>query len=207
MVITRETWGHLIESPSRPRCLQHRGGLKRGFIVKRKYFPPSVQPGAHRSWYNCIFYLVRRVSAGMDFNGNWPFYSYGLKRGWRVTLSAYHLCGNFGEKFWSNGTVFLGGHRKQERDWVVPLTIYWKNFHFLSTWNLALVIQTNGTENFGRFAKNGKKVIPRKVLLFSGKSPPGWTVPFEFSKQTVSAPCFDTNLPALLCKSSYSHAN
>ena len=33
--------------------------------------------------------------------------------------------------------------------------------------------QTNGTENFGRFGKNGKKVIPRKALLFSGKFPPG----------------------------------
>ena len=31
------------------------------------------------------------------------------------------------------------------------------------------VIQTNGTENFGRFGKNGKKVIPRKVLLFFRK--------------------------------------
>ena len=39
-------------------------------------------------------------------------------------------------------------------------------FHFLSTWSLALVIQTNGTENFSRFGKKGKKVIPRKVLLF-----------------------------------------
>ena len=26
-------------------------------------------------------------------------------------------------------------------------------------------IQTNGTENFGRFSKNGKKVIPRKLSL------------------------------------------
>ena len=29
--------------------------------------------------------------------------------------------------------------------------------------------ETNGTENFGRFGKNGKKVIPRKVLLFFRK--------------------------------------
>ena len=28
------------------------------------------------------------------------------------------------------------------------------------------LIQTNGTENFGRFGKNGEKVISRKVLLF-----------------------------------------
>ena len=41
--------------------------------------------------------------------------------------------------------------------------------------SLALVIQTNGTENFVHFGKNGKKVIPRKVpvLLFSGKFPQG----------------------------------
>ena len=31
----------------------------------------------------------------------------------------------------------------------------------------------NGTENFGRFGKNGKKVIRQKVLLFFGKFPPG----------------------------------
>ena len=31
------------------------------------------------------------------------------------------------------------------------------------------IIQTNGTENFGRFGKNGKKVIPRKVFTFFRK--------------------------------------
>ena len=30
----------------------------------------------------------------------------------------------------------------------------------------------NGKENFGSFCKNRKTVIPRKVLLFSGKFPP-----------------------------------
>ena len=44
-----------------------------------------------------------------------------------------------------------------------------KMFHFFLTWSLALVIQTNGTENFGRFGKNGRKLIPRKVLLFFRK--------------------------------------
>ena len=33
-----------------------------------------------------------------------------------MTLSAYHLYGNFGEKFPSNGTGIFCGHRKQERD-------------------------------------------------------------------------------------------
>ena len=60
---------------------------------------------------------------------------------------------------------YFFGHRKQERDWVVPFTKYRYIFCFHSTWSLAPVIQTNGTENFARFAKNGKKVIPRKVLL------------------------------------------
>ena len=56
-------------------------------------------------------------------------------------------------------------HRKQERDLFVPFTKYQLSFRFLWTWSLALVIQTNGTENFGRFGKNRKKVKPRKVLL------------------------------------------
>ena len=30
------------------------------------------------------------------------------------------------------------------------------NFFAFSTWSLALVIGTNGTENYGRFGKNGK---------------------------------------------------
>ena len=33
--------------------------------------------------------------------------------------------------------------------------------------------ETNGTENFARFGKNGKTVIPGRVLIFSGKFPPG----------------------------------
>ena len=44
-----------------------------------------------------------------------------------ILRSAYHLHGNFGEKF------------------------------------------ANSTENLGRFGKNGKKVIPQKVLLFVQK--------------------------------------
>ena len=66
---------------------------------------------------------------------------------------------------------------------------------FLSTWSLALVIQTNGTKNFGRFSKNGKKVISRKVLPFFRKISPGmnnsiWILPAisGSSIQMVSAP-------------------
>ena len=33
----------------------------------------------------------------------------------------------------------------------------------------ALIIHTNGTENFGRSGESGKKVIPRKVLPFLQK--------------------------------------
>ena len=36
-----------------------------------------------------------------------------------------------------------------------------------------LVIQTNGTENFGRFGKTGKKVIPWNILPFSQKTSSG----------------------------------
>ena len=55
-------------------------------------------------------------------------------------------------------------HRKQERDWIVPFIKYRSIFRFLSTWSL--LIQTNGTKNFGRFGKNETTVIPRKPLLF-----------------------------------------
>ena len=83
-------------------------------------------------------------------------------------LSAYHLYGNFVEKFPSNGTgIFLApktGTGLSCTIYKIPVI-----FRFLSTCSLALVIQTNGTENFGRFGKNGKKVIPRKVLLFFRK--------------------------------------
>ena len=34
-------------------------------------------------------------------------------------------------------------------------------------WNLALVIQTNGTKNFGRLGENGKKVIPWRYYLIT----------------------------------------
>ena len=57
-------------------------------------------------------------------------------------------------------------------------------------WRLALVIPTTVTENFGRFGDKGKKVIPRKVwyYFFSGKSPPRWTVPSEFSPEFSGFP-------------------
>ena len=77
---------------------------------------------------------------------------------------------NFGENFSSNGTGILFG--KENRNGI-------ELYHFQSTgkkffafsrreaWHK--VIQTNGTQNVGRFHKNGKKVIPRKVLLFFQK--------------------------------------
>ena len=40
------------------------------------------------------------------------------------TLSAYHLYGNFGEKFPSYGTGIFFWHRKQERELVVPFMKY-----------------------------------------------------------------------------------
>ena len=85
-------------------------------------------------------------------------------------MSTYHLYGNFGEKFPSNitGIFFLA----PKTGTGLSCTIYKipVNFSLFSTWNLALVIQTNGTGNFGPFGKNGKKLIPRKALLFSRKN-------------------------------------
>ena len=53
---------------------------------------------------------------------------------------------NCGEKFPSNGTgIFLASKTGRGL-------------------RLALVMQTNGTENLSPFGKNGKKIIPRKAL-------------------------------------------
>ena len=89
--------------------------------------------------------------------------------------------------------AFFFWHRKQERDWVVPFTKYRYIFRFLSTLSLTLVIQTNGTENFGRFGKNGRTVTPRKVVLYFRKISTGmkrsiWIFPgiSGYSIQTVS---------------------
>ena len=103
-------------------------------------------------------------------------------------LSAYHLYGNFGEKRPSNGNGSFFGTENRNGIELSHLQNTGNFFCLLSTWSLALVIQTNGTENFGRFGKNGKKVIPRNLLLFSGKFPPGWTVPFEFSPELLGFP-------------------
>ena len=45
-----------------------------------------------------------------------------------------------------------------------------------------------GNSNPNKWYKNGKTVIPRKVLLFSGKFPPGSTVPFEFYSEFPGFP-------------------
>ena len=105
------------------------------------------------------------------------------------TWSAYHLYENFGEKFPSNDTgIFLATENRN------GIELYHvQNIGKFFTFSrheacMALVIQTNGTENFGRFRKNGKKVIPQRYYFFSGKFPPGWTVPFEFSPEFPSFP-------------------
>ena len=91
--------------------------------------------------------------------------------------------------------------RKEERVRVVHLqntiTLLGKDRHFspsASRGSLALVNQTNGTKNFRRFGKKGKKVIPRKVLLFFQKFSTGmnrsiWILPeiTGFSIRMVSA--------------------
>ena len=49
-------------------------------------------------------------------------------------------------------------HRKQEWDCVVPFTIFGGS--------VALIIQTDGSGNFGRFDESGKKDNTSKVLPF-----------------------------------------
>ena len=85
------------------------------------------------------------------------------------------MYGNFVEKFPSNGTgiFFLAPKTGTGLSFTmykipvnVSLSLEHEAWHWYST-------QIYGTENFGRFGKNGKKVIPRKVLLFCEKFPPG----------------------------------
>ena len=72
------------------------------------------------------------------------------------------MYGNFGENFPLNGSgIFLGTENRNRIEWVIEL------YHLQNTgkvfafsrheaWHY-IVIQTNGTENFGRFGKNGKR--------------------------------------------------
>ena len=82
--------------------------------------------------------------------------------------SAYHLHGNFGENFPSNGTANIFAS-KQELDCIVPFTKYQQISRFLSRGILALVIQTNGTESFGCSSKSVRKVIPRMIRILRVK--------------------------------------
>ena len=86
------------------------------------------------------------------------------------------ICTEISVKNFRQMVLVFFWHRKQGRDWVVPFTKYWYTFRFLSTWSLALVIQTNGTEHFGRFVKTGKRYYLERYYFFPGKFPPGWTV-------------------------------
>ena len=87
--------------------------------------------------------------------------------------------GKFRWKLPSNGTgIFFG---TENRNGIELCHLQNTSFCFLSRWSLALVIQTNGTENLGRFGKNGKQVILlKRYCFFSGKLPPGWTALFIF---------------------------
>ena len=112
------------------------------------------------------------------------------------TWSAYHLYENFDEKFPSNDTgIFLATENRNGIE-LYHVQNIGKFFTFSrhEAW-MALVIQTNGTENFCLFGKNGKKVIPQKALLFFRKISTGinrsiWILPgiSEFSIQMVSVP-------------------
>ena len=127
-----------------------------------------------------------------------------------ITFSCQNYAGSraITTQYWENLVIVVVLERLRKFWWKIFVKWYWyffwhrtrngielyhlqntgKFFRFLSTWSLALVIQTNGTKNFGRFSKNGKKVISWKVLPFSGKFPPGWTIPFEFSPQFPGFP-------------------
>ena len=56
---------------------------------------------------------------------------------------------------------YFFAHRKQEWDCVVPFTIFGGS--------VALIIQTDGSGNFGRFDESGKKGNTSKVLPFPRK--------------------------------------
>ena len=119
--------------------------------------------------------LVDSWSHGLDLNQMYPArdtLQHVMKARWQVAwqkAGALTICTEIAGKNFHQMVLVFFWHRKQDRDWVVPFTNYRYIFHFLSTWSLALVMQTTGTENFGRFGKNGKKVIPRKVLPFFRK--------------------------------------
>ena len=134
-----------------------------------------------------------------------------------ITFSRQNYAGSraITTQYWENLVIVVVLERLRKFWWKIFVKWYWyffwhrtrngielyhlqntgKFFRFLSTWSLALVIQTNGTKNFGRFSKNGKKVISRKVLPFFRKISPGmnnsiWILPAisGFSIQMVSAP-------------------
>ena len=69
--------------------------------------------------------------------------SFSVTRGRALTICTEISVENFRQMV----LVFFW-HRKQQRDWFVPFTKHQLSFRFLWTWSLALVIQTNGTDNF-----------------------------------------------------------
>ena len=81
--------------------------------------------------------------------------------------SAYHLYRNFGEKRPSNGTdIFLAlktGTGLSNTIYKIPV-----NFSLSLDMKPGTSSLKNGTENFGRFGKNGKKGIPSKGITFFG---------------------------------------
>ena len=98
-----------------------------------------------------------------------------------------NLYGNFGEKFPSNSTgIFLA----PKTGTGLSSTIYKIPVNFSRS--LDMKPDTGNPNkwwrkfNFGRFGKNGKKVIPRKVLLFSGKfSCKKWNTSLAFKDQLI----------------------
>ena len=76
------------------------------------------------------------------------------------------MFGNFIEKFLSNGTGIFLGIEKRNRIELYHLQNTGKFFTFSRHEELPLVIQTNGTENFGYFGKNRKRKYLERYYFF-----------------------------------------
>ena len=162
--------GHQGENERQRKQKGEQGHIKR---VTRKFLVVVVQSNGKEMYqkvccrWKVVFLLIRPT----DFLGCFrcrrrlALHDFIFYLGKLDIRSTYHFNRNFGENFRQMVLVFFW-HRKRERDWDVPFENTGKFFVFISTWSLALVIQTNGTENFGRFGKNGKGNTSKGITFF-----------------------------------------
>ena len=93
---------------------------------------------------------------------------------WNDILWALTICTEISVKIFRQMVPVFFLHRKQERDWVVPVTKYRQIVRFLSTWSLDWLYKQMVQNISVVSEKTGKKVnIPRKVLLFFRKMSTG----------------------------------